>query len=96
MPERDVVKEEKLRLDALLVERGLAETRAKAQALILAGAVFTGEKKLDTKKNVVIVDVRETSEIKESGAIPGAIHIPMAQLDKRAGELSKTVNIVFY
>jgi 23S rRNA (cytidine1920-2'-O)/16S rRNA (cytidine1409-2'-O)-methyltransferase len=31
------------RLDQLLVERGLAETRAKAQALILAGQVRTGE-----------------------------------------------------
>jgi 23S rRNA (cytidine1920-2'-O)/16S rRNA (cytidine1409-2'-O)-methyltransferase len=38
---------EKKRLDVLLVERGLAETRAKAQALILAGAVFSAEKKLD-------------------------------------------------
>jgi 23S rRNA (cytidine1920-2'-O)/16S rRNA (cytidine1409-2'-O)-methyltransferase len=31
----------------LLVERGLVETRAKAQALILAGAVWSGDKKLD-------------------------------------------------
>jgi 23S rRNA (cytidine1920-2'-O)/16S rRNA (cytidine1409-2'-O)-methyltransferase len=31
------------RLDQLLVERGLAETRSKAQALILAGQVRTGE-----------------------------------------------------
>jgi 23S rRNA (cytidine1920-2'-O)/16S rRNA (cytidine1409-2'-O)-methyltransferase len=38
---------EKKRLDVLLVERGLAETRAKAQALILAGAVFSGDRKLD-------------------------------------------------
>ena len=38
---------EKKRLDVLLVERGLVETRAKAQALILAGAVFSGERKLD-------------------------------------------------
>lgn len=29
------------------VERGLAESRAKAQALILAGAVWSGERKLD-------------------------------------------------
>ena len=37
----------KKRLDVLLVERGLAETRAKAQALILAGTVFSGDRKLD-------------------------------------------------
>ncbi len=29
----------KVRLDVLLVERGLAESRAKAQALIMAGQV---------------------------------------------------------
>ena len=37
----------KLRADQLLVDRGLAESRAKAQALILAGLVFSGERKLD-------------------------------------------------
>jgi len=31
----------------LLVERGLAESRAKAQALILAGLAYSGERKLD-------------------------------------------------
>jgi 23S rRNA (cytidine1920-2'-O)/16S rRNA (cytidine1409-2'-O)-methyltransferase len=31
------------RLDQLLVERGLAETRSRAQALILAGRVRVGE-----------------------------------------------------
>jgi 23S rRNA (cytidine1920-2'-O)/16S rRNA (cytidine1409-2'-O)-methyltransferase len=36
----------KKRLDRLLVERGLADTETKAQALILAGRVFTGERKL--------------------------------------------------
>ena len=35
------------RLDALLVERGLAETRSKAQALIMAGLVWSGEQRLD-------------------------------------------------
>lgn len=35
------------RLDQLVVERGLAPTRAKAQALILAGEVFSGERRLD-------------------------------------------------
>ncbi|MFW5832996.1 MAG: TlyA family RNA methyltransferase [Pseudomonadota bacterium] len=35
------------RLDQLLVERGLAENRTRAQALVLAGEVFSGEKRLD-------------------------------------------------
>jgi 23S rRNA (cytidine1920-2'-O)/16S rRNA (cytidine1409-2'-O)-methyltransferase len=37
----------KRRLDTLLVERGLAETRTKAQALVLAGAVWSGDRRLD-------------------------------------------------
>ncbi|MEW9853721.1 TlyA family RNA methyltransferase [Novosphingobium sp. M1R2S20] len=36
----------KLRADQLLVDRGLAESRTRAQALVLAGLVFTGEVKL--------------------------------------------------
>ena len=36
----------KVRADQLLVTRGLAESRTRAQALIMAGAVFAGEKKL--------------------------------------------------
>jgi 23S rRNA (cytidine1920-2'-O)/16S rRNA (cytidine1409-2'-O)-methyltransferase len=37
----------KIRLDTLLVERELVETRTKAQAVILAGLVFTGTRRLD-------------------------------------------------
>ncbi len=37
----------KQRLDLLLVEQDLAESRTKAQALIMAGLVYHGEKKLD-------------------------------------------------
>ena len=36
----------RIRADQLLVSRGLAESRTRAQALIMAGAVFSGEKKL--------------------------------------------------
>ena len=36
----------KVRADQLLVSRGLAESRSRAQALIMAGAVFSGERKL--------------------------------------------------
>ncbi len=37
----------KQRLDALLVERGLAESRTRAQAMIIAGLVWSGERRLD-------------------------------------------------
>lgn len=37
----------KRRVDQLLVERGLAESRARAQALVMAGLVFAGESKID-------------------------------------------------
>ena len=36
----------KIRVDQLLVSRGLAESRTRAQALIMAGAVFSGERKI--------------------------------------------------
>jgi 23S rRNA (cytidine1920-2'-O)/16S rRNA (cytidine1409-2'-O)-methyltransferase len=36
----------KHRADQLLVDRGLAESRARAQALILAGLIFTGERRV--------------------------------------------------
>src|SRR5215212_5149041 len=35
------------RADQMLFDRGLAESRAKAQALILAGLVFSGERKVE-------------------------------------------------
>ena len=53
-------------------------------------------KKLESKQKPIVVDVREPSEIKESGAIPGAIHIPMRHIEKRMDELPKNAEIVFY
>ena len=44
------------RADQLLVERGLAESRAKAQALILAGLVFSGERKIDKAGQTLAAD----------------------------------------
>ena len=37
----------KPRADRLLVERGLAESRARARALIMAGQVFSGERRIE-------------------------------------------------
>ena len=49
-----------------------------------ASAMYTGQK-------AVIVDVREDSEWKEQH-IPGAIHIPLAQLKGRLSELKQYQN----
>jgi 23S rRNA (cytidine1920-2'-O)/16S rRNA (cytidine1409-2'-O)-methyltransferase len=47
----------KARLDQLLVDRGLVETRTKAQALILAGVVFSGEQRLSSAGAKVAADI---------------------------------------
>ena len=52
--ERAVVRQ---RLDQLLVERGLAASRVKAQALVLAGRVFSGERRLDKPGQAVASDI---------------------------------------
>ncbi|MEE4318105.1 MAG: TlyA family RNA methyltransferase [Erythrobacter sp.] len=49
-------KAKKRRVDQLLVERGLAESRARAQALVMAGLVFAGEVKIDKPGQQVAED----------------------------------------
>ena len=49
-------KQPKLRADQLLVARGLAESRTRAQALILAGTVFSGETKLAKAGQTLLAD----------------------------------------
>ncbi|PJG47454.1 TlyA family rRNA (cytidine-2'-O)-methyltransferase [Sphingobium sp. LB126] len=46
----------KVRADQLLVDSGLAESRARAQALILAGLVFLGDRKIDKAGQQVAAD----------------------------------------
>lgn len=46
----------KVRVDQLLVTRGLAESRARAQALVMAGLVFSGERKIDKPGQALAVD----------------------------------------
>jgi 23S rRNA (cytidine1920-2'-O)/16S rRNA (cytidine1409-2'-O)-methyltransferase len=50
------MKTAKIRLDQALVDRGLAETRSKAQAAIMAGLVFSGEKRLDKPGHAVTAE----------------------------------------
>jgi 23S rRNA (cytidine1920-2'-O)/16S rRNA (cytidine1409-2'-O)-methyltransferase len=63
-PPAKVAKPKKERLDKLLLERGLVETRTKAQALILAGQVYSGEVRLEKAGQLVAQDaalsVKET------------------------------------
>ena len=47
----------RVRADQLLVIRGLAESRTRAQALIMAGAVFSNEKKLAKPGDMLAEDV---------------------------------------
>lgn len=47
----------KVRADQLLVDRGLAESRTRAQALIMAGLVFVGTRKVDKPGQAVASDV---------------------------------------
>jgi 23S rRNA (cytidine1920-2'-O)/16S rRNA (cytidine1409-2'-O)-methyltransferase len=46
----------KTRLDVALVERGLADTRAAAQRLVMAGLVFSNERRLDKAGQSVAAD----------------------------------------
>jgi 23S rRNA (cytidine1920-2'-O)/16S rRNA (cytidine1409-2'-O)-methyltransferase len=46
----------KQRADVLLVERGLADSRNKAQALIMAGLVFSGERRVEKAGDTLAVD----------------------------------------
>lgn len=46
-PRGPTARRERPRADQLLVDRGLAESRARAQALILAGKVYSGERRIE-------------------------------------------------
>lgn len=59
------MKPRKERLDVLVVERGLAESRAKAQALILAGQVVVGDQRVDKPGSLVPAE----SELRLKGEV---------------------------
>lgn len=50
-------KPQKIRLDQLLVERGLFESRSRAQAMIMAGNIYSDTKRLDKAGQQVKADI---------------------------------------
>ncbi len=59
-------------------------------------AISDLKKKLDSGEKFLLIDVREDWELKQDGAIPGALHIPVAELDPRMKDIPKDVELVFY
>jgi rhodanese-related sulfurtransferase len=59
-------------------------------------AIADLQKKMKSSRKLLVVDVREPKELAEGGSIPGALHIPMAKLEKRMGDFSKDADLVFY
>jgi len=54
------------------------------------------EKKLAGKTKPIVIDVRKPAEIDESGAVPGALHIPIERVPERVSELPKDAVLAFY
>ncbi len=54
------------------------------------------QKKIETAKGLMIVDVRTLGEIQASGAVPDAVHVPVDQVDQHIDDFPKGGEIVFY
>jgi 23S rRNA (cytidine1920-2'-O)/16S rRNA (cytidine1409-2'-O)-methyltransferase len=74
----------KQRIDLLLVERGLAESRARAQALVMAGAVVAGETRVE--KPGQLVDTALPIRVKRDAA-------PQRYVSRGALKLEKALDV---
>ncbi len=72
--------------------------------LVLAASVAAQTERLEVDElkaqleagaEVLLIDVREDYEV-ESGSIPGAIHIPVGELEARMPDIPKDVRLVFF
>jgi hydroxyacylglutathione hydrolase len=52
--------------------------------------------KLESARKPTVIDVRDKKEVAETGSIPGALHIPMSQVEKRMVDFPKNSELVFY
>jgi 23S rRNA (cytidine1920-2'-O)/16S rRNA (cytidine1409-2'-O)-methyltransferase len=72
------------RIDLLLVERGLADSRTRAQALVMAGAVVVGDTRID--KPGQLVDPEAPIRLKEDAA-------PQKYVSRGAQKLEKALEV---
>jgi phage shock protein E len=63
--------------------------------LILGGKMSSSVVKQKLEQGARIVDVRTPEEFRD-GAYPGAVNIPLQELARRLGELSREVPVVLY
>ncbi len=75
---------------------GAALVAAAPQAETERIAIPTLEERLDSGAEFLLIDVREDWELDENGAIDGAIHIPMGELEARMPDIPRDVPLVFY
>jgi len=54
----------KIRIDKLIHEKGLAESRSKAQSIIMSGSVFIDDQRID--KSGTLVDIKSEILIKDN------------------------------
>ena len=59
-------------------------------------AIPTLKDKLESGDTFLLIDVREDWELEADGAIRGAIHIPMGELEARMEDIPKDIELVFY
>ncbi len=50
---------------------------------------------IDAGATILRIDVREDWEV-ESGSMPGSIHIPLGELERRMPDIPKDVRLVFF
>jgi 23S rRNA (cytidine1920-2'-O)/16S rRNA (cytidine1409-2'-O)-methyltransferase len=70
-PDRTERRERRLRVDKLLVDRGIAESRNKAQALVMAGVVLVNEQRAEKPSDTVSPD----AEIRIKGDDPTSRYV---------------------
>ena len=50
---------------------------------------------VDAGATMLLIDVREDWEV-ASGSMPGSIHIPVAELERRMPDIPKDIRLVFF